>query len=89
MKYIVIESVKNIDHKRAKARINYAYHDLTQDMQTVLVIEHLIFDIIIHGTYYEVATLEKGQRCDRDVLLIISKAQRLMDDYQEQPKSNS
>lgn len=81
MKYIAIESVKNIDDKRAKARIEYAYHDLTPEMQTILVIEHLTFDIIIHGTYYEVAALEKGQRSDRDQLLIISKAQRLMDDY--------
>lgn len=80
-KYITIDNVKKLDDTRAKAYINYAYITLTQDMENVLVIEHMIFDIIIHGDYYEVVAMEKGQRTDRDELLIISRAQKLMDEY--------
>lgn len=80
-KYITIDNVKKIDNARAKAHINYAYDTLTHDMQTITVIEHMIFDIIIHGDYHEVGAMEKGQKTDRDELLIISRAQKLMDDY--------
>lgn len=81
MKAISLDYVKNIDSKHAKAHIRYTYHELTHEMETIVVIEHIIFDIAIHGTYYEITAMEKGQRTDKDQLLIISRAQRLMDDY--------
>jgi hypothetical protein len=46
----------------------------------VIIAENIQFDIKITGKFHEVTFLSRGQRTERDPLLLVAKAQRLIDE---------